>query len=158
MAFYYLATSRHLQTYPVLKAAFETSHVKILSPYTFVVDYDDDKTVTFTSAQGLKQKYANIRCDTDVKFIDQWLSDPYIRTCSSVDFSPPPLTCDADVLNTWRGFAIDDVTINQEECGDVSAFLDHVDILGRTVYYFVASATSARAWQTRWRSFGLCVS
>lgn len=114
--------------YNQLKAIFEKEFCKVLDPICYVQDKDTDWIIKDESK--LRKTFRNVYCKVDDKlktFIEEWLDDAYIRTYEKMDFLPPPQECPSDVLNLWKGFAIDKV--NVESSGNIEPFLKHVGVL-----------------------------
>jgi hypothetical protein len=146
-----LQHSTTVHPYKVVKAIFERSHFKVMSPLCYVCD---DGTcadgMVLRKESTLREAYRNLYCmvssssetggvtERKVAFTKVWLDDPLIRTYLKMDFVPPPLQCPPRTYNAWKGFAVDVDGLMYPEDGDsvdtgmagqVQPFLDHIGLL-----------------------------
>ena len=80
------------------KQQFERSH------YFLELTNACVKTVAGECCRYKPDYFRTSVCLTEPKdFVKQWLADPHKRSYIKEDFLPPPLTCEADVLNCYTG-------------------------------------------------------
>ena len=100
--------------YATVKREFEKEWFALCYPAVFVQIKRD--TIRYFSLSGIKHgakfaTYETIATDRrgskrveEMRFLDKWLDDPAQRHYDTLDFLPPPLSCPADVYNTFQGF------------------------------------------------------
>ena len=125
-------------TYSAKKLYFEQFHFKMMSPPCFVY-IDDEQKPQLMKVQVFKSIYENLLFTKIVKdkkgndvektisFINTWVKDPKMRTYSRMEFAPPPIKVSAKVYNTWKGFPIESVAL--DETADTSTIYKHIDFV-----------------------------
>ena len=98
--------------YKKCKIYFERFHFKLKFPKPgFAISSRTD--IYFVSRADLKESYQNVKIPVFDKKVgykmknwtEIWTDDLYLRTLDICDFLPPPLECDYDTFNLFRGLA-----------------------------------------------------
>ena len=124
--------------YAAVKAKFEQSAFKVMSPAIFAVVNGDE--LERKTTKDMMHNYQNVYYeyfdpeDSKVKtrgFLKTWLADPAIRCYDRIDFLPPPLTCPTNVFNLYTGLAAEKLPGTWEELEDVNIdiILQHESVL-----------------------------
>lgn len=93
-----------MSEYATWKLEFEKYNCKIKNMSCYLEVDTKDRTHIYRTEKVLLEVYKN--CD----YIKDWITDPQIKTYRKLDFLPYPLVADADVYNTFSGFAVNDIT------------------------------------------------
>jgi len=130
--------SKIVHDYEVVKDIFEKTVFKVDNPCGYCVE-ENDGTLTLLSANNFKERFRDVttrikiekkRGDVEfkhVKFINVWLDDGAKRKYTKIDFIPPPLVCEHDCYNLWKGFTIDNIAA--ESSGNIDPFIRHAKII-----------------------------
>lgn len=108
------------------KNYFELFYCKIMEPSIFVNIHKGN--VSILGDKDIKHQTNNAMIGKQ-KFIDLWTSDINIKTYDALDFLPPPCVCDKNVLNTFTGFKIQNMTEYEDKQYDYQIFLDHLKVI-----------------------------
>jgi len=108
------------------KNYFELFYCKIMEPSIFVNIHKGN--VSILGDKDIKHQTNNAMIGKQ-KFIDLWTSDINIKTYDALDFLPPPCVCDKNVLNTFTGFKIQNMTEYEDKQYDFHIFLDHLKVI-----------------------------
>ena len=130
-------------SYDDVKAVFEKTHAKIMSPYNFIEIQSDGNVCIYPQKELDKYKnlmYTAENGDTE-SFIGgkakSWLTDPAMRTYNKMVLKPPPLSCADDEFNIWIPFKWVDHTT---ESGDTTKINELISIICNhddpTITYF----------------------
>lgn len=110
----YESTNTNSKAYENVKIAFEKEHFKIKQPPSFITIPKNGSAYVMQNAKAFKESYIDVEAEIEdkkegvktIQFLDKWILDPTKRSYYSSVFKPPPLICDADDFNTWKGFKI----------------------------------------------------
>jgi hypothetical protein len=105
------------------KVYFEQFYSKIMEPSIFINNHKG--SINILGDKDLKHQTNNVLIGKK-KFIELWLNDINIKTYDALDFLPPPCVCDKNVLNTFNGFKIQNMTEYENNGQDFHIFLDHL--------------------------------
>ena len=130
-----LQHSTTLHPYKVVKAIFERSHFKVMSPLCYVCDDSScspsEGGMVIRNESKMREAFRNLFCSITITgetggvterkavFAKVWLDDPNIRTYLQMDFMPPPMLCPPRTYNMWGGFATDVALPSSEHGGDL---------------------------------------
>ena len=106
--------------YAAMKAEFEMTHFKVMSPFQFV--RVDGEELQLMSQADLRGCYHNKLLRDGKSFIERWLADPTMLTYAKMVFAPmgePPKGC----YNTFQGWKVKPVE------GDASAVHRLLDLI-----------------------------
>ena len=109
--------------YKKRKIYFEQFYSKIMEPSIYVNIHKGN--VSILGDKDLKHQTNNVLIGKK-KFLELWLNDINIKTYDALDFLPPPCVCDKNVLNTFTGFKIQNMTEYENKGQDFHIFLDHL--------------------------------
>lgn len=129
-----------LQPFAVMKAQFEKYHAKV--DYYYVVQGDGQGQglgYTKYSRQEMMERYRHLMYFDPYsdygssKFVVAWMECPEIRRYTGMDMFPPgcDTPCPSNVLNTWQGFAAEQLPALDSDCCEEAAaggqlVLDHM--------------------------------
>lgn len=109
--------------YKIWKVKFEKRMVRVISPPVFMNFFESGRFQDLS-----KEGFKHVTLGQPKDMIQMWLDDPDAKVYTRRDFLPPPLECQPDVLNLYKGLHGYHLPPNIDPV-DITSYHKHVDIL-----------------------------
>ena len=124
---------KYKNNYQAAKEYFEQVYFKLNNPACYCQYNNLTDTYTFLTDKDLLHITSNFwlsdpeNSQKRIKFFYCWRDDPAIKYYTTMKLVPPPLVCDAWILNLFTGFAADKLADTQYV--DIEIILKHITLL-----------------------------
>lgn len=121
------------ETYEYQKENFEKNAFLCINEARYYVadtqgNYQSFTETTLRVSYSFVKYYELNNKDKKVElcFIKKWITDKNIRKYDKIELIPPPKYCPENIFNSWKGFAIDKVSITQTYDEEVNFLRQHI--------------------------------
>jgi len=127
------------ESFQVVSDRFERNHLKIKNKGIFIKELDD--TIIVMSKSNLITSYEHMIYTkavlkngkpsyTEQNFINDWLrNNPTQRCYDDIECYPKGVPCPENIFNTWKSFAMENVTKYDPNAEALKLILQHIKIL-----------------------------
>ena len=127
--------NKYKDNYQTAKEYFEQVYFKLNNPACYCQYNNLTDTYSFLTEKDMLHITSNFWINDPenggkrTKFFYCWRDDPTIKYYTTMKLVPPPLVCDARILNLFTGFAADKLTIDTNTPPDITPILNHITLL-----------------------------